>query len=62
MKSPGGGGLIYFKPILGGRLNRDGGVLERGALFNLEKTRVSVFQKELEHEVERLNSRRLEVM
>ena len=47
------GGLIYFKPILGG-LNRDGGLIWEECLFNLEKTMVSVLHKELEYKVDEL--------
>ena len=43
-----GGGLIYFKPFWGG------GLFERGGLFNLETTMVSVLQKRLEYKVEKL--------
>ena len=39
------GGLIYFKPIWGGRGGR--GLIETGGLFNLEKTMVSVLHIEL---------------
>ena len=38
----------------GGGVNRDGGLFERGGLFNLETTMVSVFDKELENKVEKL--------
>ena len=47
------GGLIYFKPIWGGVLNRNG-----GGLFNLEKTMVSVLHKELEYKVEKLKCKK----
>ena len=47
------GGLIYFKPILGG-LNRDGGLIWEECLFNLEKTMVSALHKELEYKVDEL--------
>ena len=43
------GGLIYFKPFWGG-----GGLFERGGLFNLETTMVSVLQNRLEYKVEKL--------
>ena len=45
------GGLIYFKPIWGGK---GGGLIETGDVFNLETTMVSVLHKELEHKVEKL--------
>ena len=61
IKSP--GGLIYFKPIWGGGLNRDGGLIwEGGGLFNLEKTMVSILHKKLKYNVETLKYKRLEVM
>ena len=43
-------GLIYFKPIWGGRgwLNREGGLIWGWGLFNLEETMVSALYKELE--------------
>ena len=47
------GGLIYFKPFEG-----EGW----GGLFNLEKTMVLVLHKELEHKVEKLKYKKLEVM
>ena len=40
--------MYLFQVILGG------GVFERGDLFNLEKTMVSVLHKELEYKVEKL--------
>ena len=46
------GGLIYFKPIWAG--------VE--CLFNLEITRVSFLQKELEYKVEKLKYKKLEAM
>ena len=56
---PGGGGLIYFKPICGG-LNRDEGLFEKeGALINLEKMTVSVLHKELEYKVEKLKYKKV---
>ena len=61
------GGLIYFKPFKpiwggGGGLNRDGGLIWEGGLFNLEKTMVSILHKKLEYNVETLKYKRLEVM
>ena len=59
------GRLIYFKPIWGGELNRDGELIcEGGGLFNLEdnKTMVSVLHKELEYKLEKLKFKKLEVM
>ena len=47
-------GLIYFKLIRGGDLNRDG-----GDLFNLEKTIASVLHKELEYKVEKLKLKKV---
>ena len=41
------GGLIYFKPILGGLIWEE-------CLFNLEKTMVSVLHKEQEYKVDEL--------
>ena len=46
----------------GGALNRDWGLFERGGLFNLEKTMVSVLQKEVEYKVEKLKHKKMEVM
>ena len=50
------GRLIYFKPIWGGGggLIETGGVFERGGLFNLKTTMVSVLHKELDYKVEKL--------
>ena len=39
-----------------------GGLLERGDLFNLEKTMVSVLHKELEYEVEIIKAQVQEVL
>ena len=49
------GGLIYFKPIWGGRggLIETKDLFEMGGLFNLETTMVSVLHKELEYKVEK---------
>ena len=52
-------GHIYFTPILGGGGGGGGliekkGLFERGGLFNLEKTMVSVLHTELEYKVEKL--------
>ena len=58
---PGGGvGAYLFQAHLrgGGGLYRDGSLFERGGLFNLEQTMVSVLHKELEYS----STRRLEVM
>ena len=44
--------VIYFKPIWWGR--GGGGLFERGGLFTLERTMVSVLHKEVEYEVEKL--------
>ena len=49
------GGIFISNPFEGG-LDGDGG------LFNLEKTMVSVLNKELEYKVEKLNYKKLEVM
>ena len=51
------GGLFISSPFEGG-LYRDGSLFERGGLFNLEQTMVSVLHKELEYS----STRRLEVM
>ena len=49
---------MYFQTHLrGGGLNRD-----RGGLFNLEKTMVSVLHNKLEYKVEMLKYKKLEVM
>ena len=50
------GGLFISSPFEGGEArNRDGGGLfERGGLFNLERTMVSVLHKEVEYGEERL--------
>ena len=53
------GGLFISSPFEGGGgLYRDGSLFERGGLFNLEQTMVSVLHKELEYS----STRRLEVM
>ena len=54
IKPPGGGGLIYFKPIWEGGLIETGGLFERGGLFNLKTTMISVLHKELDCKVEKL--------
>ena len=46
-------GLSISSPFEGG-LYRDGSPFERGGLFNLEQTMVSVVHKELEYKVEKL--------
>ena len=48
------GGLFVSSPFEGGGLYRDGSLFERGGLFNLEQTMVSVVHKELEYKVEKL--------
>ena len=45
-------GLIYFKS------KWVGGLFERGDLFNLETTMVSVLHKELEYKVEKLKHKK----
>ena len=45
---------MYLFQVIGG-----GGVFERGDLFNLEKTMVSVLQKELEYKVEKLKYKKV---
>ena len=63
--SPLEGGGIYFKHIWGGGggLIETGGKFEKGGLFNLANTMVSVLHKELEYKVENLYSNKtLEVM
>ena len=48
-------GIIYFKPIWGGGgVIEMGGLFERGDLFNLKTTMVSVLRKELDCKVEKL--------
>ena len=44
-----GGGAYLFQAHL-----RGGGLIEKGHLFNLEMTMVSVLHKELEHKEEKL--------
>ena len=46
------GGLFILSPFEGG-LTEMGGLLERGGLFHLETTMVSVLHKELEYKVEK---------
>ena len=47
--------MYNLSPFEGGGLNRDGGGLfERGGLFDLERTMVSVLHKEVEYGVEKL--------
>ena len=46
----------------GGGLIETGDLFERGGLFNLEKTMVSILHKKLEYKVEMLKYKRLEVM
>ena len=50
------GGLFISSPFEwgGGGLYRDGSLFERGGLFNLEQTMVSVVHKEVEYKVEKL--------
>ena len=45
---------MYLFQVIGG-----GGVFERGDLFNLEKTMVSVLHKELEYKVEKLKYKKV---
>ena len=52
-RKPPGGAFLIFQAHL-----REGGV----GLFNLEKTMVLVLHKELEHKVEKLKYKKLEVM
>ena len=49
---PSGGAYLFQAHFRG--LNRDGGLIWEGGLFNLEKTMVSVLHKELEYKVEEL--------
>ena len=54
------GGLFISSPFEGGgRLYRDGSLFERGGLFNLEQTMVSVLHKELEYNVEKLKYKKV---
>ena len=54
LESPPGGGFFNIsRAFEGGR---------GGGLFNLEKTMVLVLHKELEHKVEKLKYKKLEVM
>ena len=52
-------GLIYFKYIWSGGLDRDRGIIWEGALFNLAETMVSVLHKELEYKVEKLKYKKV---
>ena len=65
-KSPGGGGLLYFKHIWGGGgggLKRDRGFTwDKGGLIDFAETEVSVLHKELECKVEKLKYAKLEVI
>ena len=58
-------GLIYFKHVWavgeGGILIETGGLFERGDLFNLAKTMVSVVPR-LEHKMEKLKYKKLKVV
>ena len=47
-------GAYLFEAHLREGLMETGGLLERGGLYNLETTMVSVLHKELEYEVEKL--------
>ena len=51
IKSPGG---LFISSPFERRLDRDGGLIERGGLFNSKTTMVSVLHKELECKVEKL--------
>ena len=53
------GGLFISSPFEGGGLYRDGSLFERGGLFNLEQTMVSVLHKELEYKVEKLKYKKV---
>ena len=57
---PPGGGIFISSPFErgGGGLIETKGLFERGGLFNLDKTMVSVLYKQLEHKVEKLSSTR----
>ena len=48
------GGLFISSPFEGGLTIEKGGLFERGGLFNLKTTMVSVFHKELDRKVEKL--------
>ena len=50
--------LSIFLFITGG-LNRDGGLIWKECLFNLEKTMVSVLHKELEYKVDELKQKKV---
>ena len=52
------GGLFISSPFEGG-VYRDGSLFERGGLFNLEQTMVSVLHKELEYKVEKLKYKKV---
>ena len=54
------GGFFFSSPLWGGGgLYRDGSLFERGGLFNLEQTMVSVLHKELEYKVEKLKYKKV---
>ena len=54
------GGLFISSPFEeGGGLYRDGSLFERGGLFNLQQTMVSVVHKELEYNVEKLKYKKV---
>ena len=65
IKSP--RGTYLFQTHLGGKggglmvLNRDGGLIWEGGIFNLAQTMVSFLHKELEYKVEKLKYKKLEV-
>ena len=60
IKSPGGGLYLFQTHMRGGGIQ--GAYLRGGAIFNLAKTMVSVLQKKLEHKVEMLKYKKLQVM
>ena len=55
--SPPWGAYLFQAHLRGGG---EGGLMEIGGLFNLEKTMVSVVHKELEYEVEKLKYKKNE--
>ena len=56
------GGALFISNTYKGGGGRQGAYLRGGAIFNLAKTMVSVLQKKLEHKVEMLKYKKLEVM
>ena len=60
IKPPPGGGALFISNTYEGGIQ--GAYLRGGAIFNLAKTMVSVLQIKLEHKVEMLKYKKLQVM